>query len=55
MVNEEEIHSCCNRISKFMISYKFGNTYKVCPTCFKLPHWNEGIISREVTDYAKTV
>ena len=44
-----EIQSCGNRHpSQFLITYKYGNTYKVCKTCFNLPHWNEGIISKEI-------
>lgn len=48
-----KIYSCCKFSPKFLITYKHGNTYKVCPTCFNLPHWNEGIISKEIISNAK--
>jgi len=53
MVNEEQIYRCCNRVSEFLISYKFGKSYNVCPTCLNIPHWNEGIISKEDINNAK--
>jgi len=43
----KNIYSCCSNTPSILINYKFGKTYKVCPTCFDLPHWNEGIISKE--------
>ncbi len=48
-----EIHSCCKFSPKFLIKYKHGNIYNVCPTCFNLPQWNEGIISKEIINNAK--
>jgi len=49
----ERIRPCCGLPSEFLISYKFGKTYNVCPTCFNLPQWNEGIISKEIINNAK--